>query len=87
MIMGREFFETADLYLAAAVACFASIDPNFSNRNGRVIFLFPKSDVIYRAIADYNSDEPLPVFQYAGTIKDLKGRMFRLKSEGIRNEF
>jgi hypothetical protein len=81
-MMMKELFETPDIWLAAAIACFAGIEPNYSNRNGRIVFLFPKSDAVYRAMSDYNSDEPLPSFTFAQQSRELKGRLMRLKREG-----
>ena len=77
----QDVFKTADLYLAAAIPLLLQTPPDFHFENGRVLFSFPLSDDLFKAMNDYNSGVPLNAFMFAQMIKSLKGRMMQIKAE------
>ena len=71
-----------DVFLAAFLVCSLNIDPNFKFIRQRVVFVFAASDDLYRATAAFNNDEPIAALTFTETVKDLRGRMMRLKHDG-----
>lgn len=74
--MKRNDFTTTDLYLASAVSILLQIQPKFKVENNMVLFTFPVSDDLYRAMTAYNSGVSLNAFEFAQTIKKLRGEMY-----------
>lgn len=78
-------FETADLYLSAAICILLNTQPNFKVENGRTLFVFPISDDLYKAMNDYNNGIPLNGYAYSQMIKRLRAEMLMRRSlEGKR---
>lgn len=71
----EKIFETQDLYLSAAIVTLIKTEPSYKIRNQRTSFCFTISDDLYRAMSDYNSDVDVPVQQFAGNLKRLRGEM------------
>lgn len=66
---------TADLYLASAISILLNTQPNFRGSNGKVLFVFPASDELYKAMNDYNNGIPLNSYEFAQTIKRIRAEM------------
>ncbi len=79
--MSDKKFVTGDLWLASALTLLLNTYPDFETKNNKVLFIFPNGAKTYKAIADYNSNTPLPVFDYQQTVKRLRGEMIKRKEE------
>ncbi len=77
----KKEFVTGDLWLASALTIILKAYPVFSVKNGKVLFKLPDTTDTYRAIAEYNSNSPLPAFEYSQTVKRLRGEMIKRKGE------
>lgn len=84
--MGTErIFETADLYLSAAITTLLTIEPQYKVVHGnKTIFCYPATDDLYRAMSIYNAGVELPAIEYAGTIKRLRAEMLMRRNAGAR---
>jgi len=83
----REKFETKDLWLASAITLLLNTPPEYKLEGGQTIFVFPKTDAVYRAIGEYNAGVSLPVYTYAQITKRLRSEMLTRKSESGKNKF
>jgi hypothetical protein len=82
MDMLREF-QTSDSCLAAVIAILLNIQPVFRMQNQKVIFCFPASDDIYRALSDFNNGIPINSFELVQMIKRFRAElMVRRKMSG-----
>jgi hypothetical protein len=79
----REKFETKDLWLASAITLLLNTPPEYKLEGGQTIFVFPKTDAVYKAIGEYNAGVCLPVYTYAQITKRLRSEMLTRKA-GIR---
>lgn len=70
--------QTLDLYMASFLA-FHGIEPSLETVNGRVIFIFPVNDSVYKLIAKYNANEKTPVADFVTSVKMLRGKMLSLR--------
>lgn len=78
-------FDTADGYLASAITLLLKHFPDYKLQNGKILFVFPISDDLYRAMSAYNGGAEVNVFEYAQTLKRLRAEMFmRRGMEGQR---
>lgn len=68
-------FETADLYLASAISILLKSNPSYKVENRRTLFIFPVSDNLYKAMAEYHGGIQLNAFEYAQIIKRLRAEM------------
>jgi hypothetical protein len=73
-----KIFQTLDLYLASFLA-FHGIEPSLETVNGKVIFVFPANDSLYRLIAQYNADAEVPSSSFVTVIKMLRGQMLSMR--------
>lgn len=69
-------FETHDVYLASAITLLLKQPPEYKLQNGKILFVFPISDGLYRAMSAYNGGESVNIFEYAQTLKRLRAEMF-----------
>jgi hypothetical protein len=83
-VMLREWTAT-DVFLASFLSCSLNVEPNFKFVRGRVVFVFSATDELYRAIAAFNSDEPIAALSFSETVKELRGRMMRIKHDEGRS--
>jgi len=86
--LATKYFETADLYLSAAICILLKIEPIFRVENGRTLFVFPISDDLYRAMSVFNAGIELNAIEYAQQIKRLRAEMLmrRSRAGGHGNE-
>jgi hypothetical protein len=68
-------WNTLDIHIAAYLE-YRGIPIELENLNGRVIFVAPPSDELYRLTSAYNTNDPVPIADYVGSLKALKARMF-----------
>jgi hypothetical protein len=79
--VSREFV-TADLYLASAFRILLNRQPDFRVEDGRTLFIYPVNEDLYKAMNDYNNGVAINAFEYAQTIKRLRGEMLMRRAEG-----
>ena len=67
-----------DIYLSAYLS-LCGIRPKLEINNGRVVFVFPAVEEVYRLMANYNSNATIPVTDFVTTIKALRGQMLTMR--------
>ena len=67
-----------DLY-SSAYLILKHLEPILELKNGKVVFVFPGTDDVYRLLNEFNEDVPVPVSQFVSVIKILRGKMLTLK--------
>ena len=77
-----EKFETKDLWLTSALTILLNIPPEYRIQDGQIIFIFPKTDALYKAIGEYNAGVCLPAYTYAQITKRLRSEMLTRKKRG-----
>ena len=77
-----KYFFSPDLYQSAALVLLLNSRPEFKLVNGKILFGFPITDGLYRAMAEYNSGAPLNALEYSQSIKRLKAEMIMRRSMG-----
>ena len=75
-----KLFETPDLYLSSALVMLLEVRPSFTIARSKVIFCFPATDDLYRALSAYNAGVPLNAIEFAETIKRLRAEMLMRRS-------
>lgn len=78
----KEQFETRDIWLASALTILLSTPPEYKTENGQTIFVFPRSDKLYKAIADYSGGCLLSAYSYAQVNKRLRSEMIMRRGNG-----
>ena len=73
--MHEKDFVTADLYLAAVINTLLDTSPEFKIENDRVLFVFPISDDLYKAMNAYHNGIPVNAYEFAQMIKRLRAEM------------
>ena len=76
----RKTFQTLDLYISAYLT-LCGIQPELQVTNGRVIFVFPQSEHLYRLLSNYNSNITIPVADFVTTVKMLRGQMLTMRGQ------
>lgn len=66
-------FETSDLNLASFLRCHSFAIRDIRRQGGRVLFVFPDSPELRRAIVDFANDGTVGVRSFCNTLRDLKG--------------
>lgn len=80
----KRIFTTSDLYLTAALVLLLKIEPTFDVISGRTLAVFPVSDGLYQAMTAYNSGAEVGAFEFAETIKRIRGEFIsRKNSRGV----
>ncbi len=67
----KKQFQTLDIYMSAFIK-LAGISPGLELNNGKVVFVFPVSDELYKLITDYNSNQPIAITDFVTTVKMLR---------------
>jgi hypothetical protein len=76
-------FITADVYLAAIIVCILKISPTYKTAQGKVLFVFPASDDLYRTINLFNNGIDtinINAFELIQIIKRLRSEMLTRKN-------
>ena len=76
----KQRFETLDVWLAAYLQLYYQ-PPEFEVKSGRVVFVFPITDDLYRTIADFNGNVKTPIGSYINIVKNLRGQMFSARGK------
>jgi len=71
-------FVTNDLWLSSYLF-YRGIIPILENRKGRIVFLFPPSDTLYKLLNAFNNGDLLPLSEYIDIYKSLKVKMFNAR--------
>lgn len=74
----ERLFTTLDIYLASFLA-LNKIPPILELKNGRVVFLFPASDAVYKLTMGFNSNVSVPVADFVTAVKTLRGQMLTMR--------
>jgi hypothetical protein len=82
--METKTFETDDLYLSSVITTILKKPPGFKVVNGRTIFVYPISDELYGAMAQYNGGITLNAIELTQTIKRLRAEMMMKRNEHER---
>jgi hypothetical protein len=69
-----------DIYLSAYLS-LCGIPPKLETNNGKVVFVFPATDDVYRLLSDYNSDVEIPVVSFVTQVKALRGQMLTMRGQ------
>ena len=72
-------FQTLDLYLSSFLSLSGVSTTLEVNNNGKVIFVFPANDDLYRLMANYNNNVNIPVTDFVTSIKTLRGQMLSMR--------
>lgn len=80
--MEAKTFETFDLYLAAALTILLKQPPDYKVRNGKTLFVFPASDILYKTMNEYNNGVQVNALEFAQTIKRLRAEMLMRRGMG-----
>lgn len=67
-----------DIYVSAYLS-LCGISPKLETNNGRVVFVFPATDDLYKLMVNYNSNVNVPVTDFVTTVKALRGQMLTLR--------
>lgn len=73
-------FTLLDIHIAAFLELHG-IHAELENQNGRVIFVFPASDELYRLANAYNLNISIPITDYISTLRTLKARMLSARGQ------
>jgi hypothetical protein len=76
----KKTFQILDLYISAYFT-LCGIQPELQVTNGRVIFVFPRSDDLYRLLSNYNANVNVPVADFVTTVKMLRGQMLSMRGQ------
>ena len=76
----KKTFQTLDLYISSYLT-LCGMQPELQVTNGRVIFVFPRSDDLYRLLSNYNSNITIPVADFVTAVKMLRGQMLTMRSQ------
>lgn len=74
----EQSFSTLDIHLAAFLS-LRGYPPELECNNGRVIFRFPAIACVFNLVNDFTANAAVPVADFAGEVKALRGRMFAAK--------
>lgn len=74
----EQTFQTLDIYLATFISLLG-IHPNLEINNNRVVFVFPATADLYKAIKSYNSNVGVGVADFVTGLKCLRGQMLTLR--------
>ncbi|HET6514142.1 MAG TPA: hypothetical protein VFG09_03205 [Thermodesulfovibrionales bacterium] len=80
--MKQKDFQTADLYLSAAICVLLGIVPNYKVESNRTLFVFPISNDLYGAMNSYNNGVALNAYEFAQMIKRLRAEMIMRREMG-----
>lgn len=70
----REYLPVLDLYQAAYLQ-LQRVDPTLARQGSRVVFQFPNTPQVIRAMQDYNDNPPVPVLDFVSNLRQLRARM------------
>lgn len=76
----KKTFQTLDLYISAYLT-LCGIHPELQVTNGRVIFVFPQNDDLYRLLSNYNSNVNVPVADFVTIVKMLRGQLLTMRGQ------
>ncbi len=75
----NQIYTTLDAYQAGYLI-LKGHTPKLINQNNKVVFTFPVTENLYKNLSDYNNGDLVEALRLATTIKELKGRIFSLKT-------
>jgi hypothetical protein len=81
-------FTSTDVYLGAAVTAIAGTEPELVKlpNEGTVLFSFPRTDAVFKAIDSYNGGDSFPLSAYAACLRRLRGEMLSVKHNGKQGD-
>ncbi|MFO0752973.1 MAG: hypothetical protein U0411_06575 [Thermodesulfovibrionales bacterium] len=79
--MKEKQFHTGDVYVAAAVTLQIGKPPEFKTEKQKVLFVFPISDELHKALNAFSSGVSLNAYEFAQMIKRLRAEMLMRKGQ------
>lgn len=78
--------ETVNLSLAAAIVVYSGVEPTLITKrqqNGKdlIIFSFPPTDAVYRAVGRFNGNDWIPALEFSECLKRLRAQLNSLKRQ------
>jgi hypothetical protein len=74
----QQNFQTLDIWLSAYLS-LCGLVPTLEVNNGKVVFIFPVSDDLYKLIRNYNGNVNVPVADFVTVVKALRGQMLTMR--------
>ncbi|MGD0233277.1 MAG: hypothetical protein ABSC55_01945 [Syntrophorhabdales bacterium] len=70
-------FITDDVYLAGTISIILQREPSLRTEgNGRVVFSYPQSDSLDKAIVAYSQGATVPAIELCQALRRLRSRMY-----------
>jgi hypothetical protein len=73
-------FSTVDINLSSFLE-LNGLQASLELNNGKVIFVFPANDTLYKFLEDYNSNSLVPVGDFVTRLKILRGQMLTMRGQ------
>jgi hypothetical protein len=73
-------YTTLDSYQAGFLT-LKGYTPELREQNGKVVFVFPHSDSLLRALLDYNNSAMVEASKFAFSIKTLKSQIHSMRRD------
>lgn len=74
-------FSTVDINLSSFLE-LKGLQASLELNNGKVIFVFPVSDTLYKFLEAYNANSLVPVGDFVTRLKILRGQMLTMRQGG-----
>ena len=83
----KEYYQTPSLYVCSALI-LSGFQPEFFNQADKIIFRFPFSEALEKALSDYHNGRLiLPVDKFSTVLLNLKSRIYSQKNQrGMKHE-
>ena len=79
--MSDKFFETISPYVAGFLWQISGIKPLYRKKEQKIVFAFPSTDDIYRALQLFNENHAVPAAKYVDFIKAVRKDMVQAKAD------
>ena len=78
----QENWSTDNMYLSAAIICFAGIEPVLEVENSWVRFIFPINAALHDALQKFNGGEAYSLSEFSRQVKRLRALMLTMRHKG-----
>jgi len=72
-------WSSLDIHTAAYLE-FRGIAITLESISGRIVFTADHTDELYRLLAAFNQNDPVPIIDYIATLRSMKARMFAARA-------
>ncbi|PIV41227.1 MAG: hypothetical protein COS27_10430 [Nitrospirae bacterium CG02_land_8_20_14_3_00_41_53] len=73
-------FSTIDINLSSFLE-LNGLHASLELIKGKVVFVFPANDTLYKLLEAYNSNSPVPVGDFVTRLKILRGQMLTMRGQ------